>query len=160
MNRYVKRTLITLVSVPLFIFTFVTIALIIVHQAKGVEFSYENNGTDLTFCSSDGIWKAEEDMINGKSFEKVLLDFELYRLRCDKPEVHLLRTKEKKKPWKWAWWFDNYNSPKWRVPYIPKDEITVKDVKPCPSREYSSSEIKSAQEQVKTTLTRLRLNKY
>lgn len=155
MNKVAKRTLITLVSVPVFIFAFVTIALIIVHRVKGVEFSYENNGTDLTFCSSDGIWEAEEDMINGKNFEKILLDFELYRIRCSKPDVHLLRTKDRKRPWKWAWWFDNYDSPKWRVPYSQKDEIAFKDVDPCPDRDYTPAEIELVKDRVKGMLTSL-----
>lgn len=155
MNKLVKRTLITLVSVPAFIYVFVTVALIIVHRAKGIEFSYENNGTDLSFCSSDGIWKAEEDMINGKNFERVLLDFELYRIRCGKPDIHLLRTKDKKMPWKWAWWFDNYDSPKWRLPYKTKDDIELKDTNPCPSREYTQAEIELAKERVKAMLTSL-----
>jgi hypothetical protein len=112
-----------LLLVPVVIFLFVTVSLIVVHRVRGVSFSYEHNGTDLTFASSDGGWRGEEDMLSGRDFTAVLVDFELYRIRSHQPEVRLLRTKPWKKPWKWAWWFDRRKSQKWKVPYAPLDTL-------------------------------------
>jgi len=129
-----------LLYVPLIVFSYVTISLFIVHKSRGLEFSYENNGTDLTFKSSDGGWNGEEDMLYGRNFDSLLVSFELYRLHCKKEAVTLLRTKEKKNFWKWAWWFDNYSSAKWKVPYIPADSIKRQDTVSCPDGPYTPEE--------------------
>jgi len=129
-----------LLYLPLIVFSYVTISLFILHKSRGLEFSYENNGTDLTFSSSDGGWHGEEDMLNGKNFDSLLVSFELYRLHCNKDAVSLLRTKDKKNFWKWAWWFDNYSSVKWKVPYIPADSIIQKDTISCPDGDYTTDE--------------------
>lgn len=125
MHQKLRRSLISLLLVPVGIFLFVTVALAIVHRVRGVSFSYEHNGTDLTFASSDGGWHGEENMLSGRDFTAVLVDFELYRIRSHQPEVRLLRTKPWKKPWKWAWWFDRHNSPKWKVPYASPETLPL-----------------------------------
>ena len=116
-----------LLFAPVRIFIFVTVALVVVHRVRGVDFSYEHNGTDLTLASSDGGWRGEEDMLSGRDFTTVLAEFELYRARSHQPEVRLLRTKPWKKPWQWAWWFDRSNSPKWKVPYVAPDAVPRAD---------------------------------
>lgn len=118
-----KKFLLILFSIPVAVFVFVTVALMIVHKAKGIEFSYENNGTDLMFSSSDGGWAEEEDMINGKHYESILESFNEYKNNCGNRDIKLVRTKDKKKPWKWAWWFDNYRSPKWKVQFVTENEL-------------------------------------
>lgn len=139
-----RKIIIVILSIPVIIFVYATVGLFIVHKAKGIEFSYENNGTDLSFSSSDGNWTAEEDMINGKNFENILITFELYRIRCDKPDVSLIRTKGKKNFWKWAWWFDNYSSAKWKVPDSSFKKITYENLENCPERDYTTEEISLA----------------
>lgn len=77
----------------------------------------------VTFQSSDGGWSGEEDLIAGKDFRSVVTAFELYKIHCGKSDAILQRTKDKKKPWNPGWWSDNYNAPKWKVPY--HETITV-----------------------------------
>ena len=107
---------------------------------NGIEFSYEHAGTDLTFASSDGVWRGEEDMMKGRQFADVLVDFELYRLRAGQPEVKLLRTKPWKKPCQWAWWFDRRNAPKWQVRYVSPNEVPRATTKPPSIRDATPAE--------------------
>ena len=123
MPRKLSKGLVILLAVPVAVFVYVTLALVILHRVRGFEFSYEHAGTDLTFASSDGLWRGEEDMMRGRQFADVLVDFELYRIRSHQPEVQLLRTKPWKKPYQWAWWFDRRTSPKWKVPYVPPEDV-------------------------------------
>lgn len=155
----IRKFVVVLLCIPAIIFIYVTVALFIVHKAKGVEFSYENNGTDLSFSSSDGQWRAEEDMINGKDFKEILIDFELYRIRCNKQDVSLIRTKGKKGFWKWAWWFDNYSSVKWQVPYTSLKNIITDNLEVCHERDYTDEEISLANKRAKNFLQKLETNK-
>lgn len=112
-----------LLAIPVAVFVYVTAALLIIHHSRGLEFSYEHAGTDLTFASSDGGWNAEEDLMRGRGFKEILVDFELYRIRTQQPDVRLLRTKPWKKPWQWAWWFDRRSSPKWKIPFVSLEHV-------------------------------------
>lgn len=123
MKKSVRKILFTCLALPLGLFVYVTVALVIVHRVHGVDFAYEHNGTDLTFASSDGGWRGEEDMIKGRDFAGLLVEFELYKIRRERPGITLLRTKPWKRPYKWAWWFDRRSSLKWRVPYVPPAEV-------------------------------------
>lgn len=61
--------------------------------------------------------------MRGREFPALLEEFELYRLRTGQSDLRLLRTKPWKRPWKWAWWFDRSGSPKWKVPYVPAEQV-------------------------------------
>ncbi len=135
-----RKVVLILVAVPVAIFIYVTVALLILHRVRGFEFSYEHAGTDLTFASSDGGWRGEEDMMKGRQFADVLVDFELYRLRAGRPDVKLLRTKPWKRPYKWAWWFDRSSAPKWRVPYVPPAEVPRATTQPPSLRDATPAE--------------------
>lgn len=125
-----KRVLLITGGLALAIFAYVTIGLLIVHHRSGAEFSYRNAGTDLTFTSSDGGWSGAEDLLRGKHFEQVVLAHELYKLNCQRYDSKLLRTKPRKRPWNWAYWFDDYEESKWRVPFAEPGAITTA---PCES---------------------------
>lgn len=118
-----KKLIIILAAIPLAIFSFVSVGLYFVHNHRGLEFSYENNGTDMSFSSSDGIWRTQEDMLNGYNFQIILTEFRAFQVRCQRPNIKLWRTKAKKYPYKWAWWFDVYASPKWALPYVAISEL-------------------------------------
>lgn len=137
-----KKILIAVLSIPFLIFTYATVTLYIAQKANGTEFSYQNGGTDLTFQSSDGTWFAEEDLIRGKDFENVVVSFELYKIRCKKPELTLLRTKPRKRAWQWAWWFDDYAAAKWKVPYA--EMVAPRDVRPDNCRPDDATEAERA----------------
>ena len=125
MPRNLRCALKILLFASVALFLFVTVSLVIVHRVRSVPFSYEHNGTDLTFASSDGGWRGEENMLSGREFSTVLFEFELYRIRSRQPALRLLRTKPWKKPWQWAWLFDRSRSPKWKVPYTPLEALPV-----------------------------------
>lgn len=142
-HRWKRRLLIAAASVPVLIFAYVTVGLWIVHRVNHTKFSYHNAGTDLTFESSDRIWIGDEDLLRGRHFEQVLFDFELFRIRCQKPQASLLRTKPRKRPWNWAYWFDDYQELKWRVPYsIP---VARRTQPACAKGKATSSQMSQAQ---------------
>ena len=150
-----KKLMLILALIPVLIFIFVTIALAIIHINNGVPFSYQNNGTDLTFQSSDGRWLDEENMLQGKDFKSVLISFELYKIKCEKPGITLWRTKKEKRPWNWAWWFDDYNSAKWKVPYKSNLPNAVVENEPCFSSEPTSFEVDLAKQKAEFYITEL-----
>lgn len=156
MHSKLRRCLLRTLLVPLGIFLFVTVSLLIVHRVRGVDFSYEHNGTDLTFASSDGGWRGEEDMLGGRDFNRVLVDFELYRLQSEQPELRLLRTKPWKKPWQWAWWFDRRTSPKWKVPYVPVERLPAfRSIRPPPLPVPDAPELSRARREAEVFLKAL-----
>jgi hypothetical protein len=72
---------------------------------------------DVAFESSDGEWADNEVLMKGRDFEVILSSFEAYRLKCNRPEVSLIRTTE-------PGWFTDTGSPKWNVPYrLPSPDI-------------------------------------
>lgn len=156
MHLRLRPALRLLLVLPVAIFAYVTVSLAIVHRVRGVPFSYEHNGTDLTFASSDGRWRGEEDMLSGRDFKAVLEEFELYRLRAARPDVRLLRTKPWKRPWKWAWWFDRRNSPKWKVPYAPPETLPTAGTVAPPSIDRTEAEFAQAQRAAEAYLETLR----
>jgi hypothetical protein len=143
-RRARKLIAITLVTLPALIFVYVTVGLFVVHRKNGVPFSYRNAGTDLIFASSSGRWTAEEDLLRGKHFEDIVVAHELYKVQCDHPAAILVRVKPKKKPWNWAFWFDDYDDLKWRVPYVPTE--TTKDRESCASRLPSEAEVLNSEQ--------------
>lgn len=145
-----------LLGIPVALFTYVTVMLIILHQVRGIDFSYQHAGTDLTFASSDGGWRGEEDMLYGHQFEDVLVDFELYRLRSGLMQVHLVRTKPWKEPYKWAWWFDRRRAAKWKVPYRPPDSIPTHGARLEPAPKPSPEQVAAARRAAEAYLLTLR----
>jgi len=118
-----KKLIWIVAALPVAIFVYATLTLYIFHKINGLEFSYENGGTDLTFISSDSGWSSQEDLMHGKNYAVILKDFKSYKFHQKDSSIVLYRTKQKKKPWNWAWWFDNYDSPKWKVPFITPEEL-------------------------------------
>lgn len=159
MSFHPRKVILTLLAVPAAIFIYVTVALVILHQVRGINFSYEHAGTDLTFASSDGVWWGEEDMMRGRQFADVLVDFELYRLRAGQPGVQLLRTKPWKQPYKWAWWYDRRSAPKWKVPYVPPEQLPRPTTKPPAVRDATPAERAQARRAAEAHLQNLRANR-
>lgn len=143
-NRRRKKLMYIVALLPILAVVYTIVGLVIVHRVNSVPFSFENNGTDLTFQSSDGLWFGEENMLRGKDFKAVVVDFELYKIQCNKPHSTLRRTKDKKRPWNEAWWFDNYRSPKWNVPYSPGKIYIHATLDRCSSQKPTAKEIASA----------------
>jgi hypothetical protein len=99
-------------------FIVITLLLYLISVNNNIPFSYENGGTDVAFQSSDGGWSGQESMMTGRNFFVMVKSFELYKLKCNKPRVTLQRISAAQDFWKWAWLFDDYDSPKWQVPFV------------------------------------------
>jgi hypothetical protein len=152
-RRHRNWLIAVLVLLPALAFVYATVGLWVVHTQNGVAFSYRNGGTDLTFASSDGRWVAEENLLRGKRFEHVVIAHELYKLQCKRPASLLIRTKPRKRPWNWAFWFDNYDDLKWRVPYGRKSDGN--GANDCSRRAATASESGRAEDAARRYLARL-----
>lgn len=87
-----------------------------VATAIGLALGYLRFGApDAAFQSSDGQWADSELQLKGRSFKRVVLQFELYKVRCGAPDAELLRVTQEE-------WFNVFAWPsyvtdkKWRVP--------------------------------------------
>lgn len=138
---------------PLAIFIYVTGGLLIVHRQNDVTFSYRNAGTDLVFASSGGHWRAEEDLLRGRHFEQIVVAHELYKIQCGRSGAILIRTKPRKRPWNWAFWFDNYDEVKWRVPYM--STAGGEERESCAMRPSAAAEITAAEQAARQYLASL-----
>jgi hypothetical protein len=49
----------------------------------------------VEFESSDGKWGDHESLLKGRDFEEIVYYFEKYKLRCNAPEVTMVRTTPK-----------------------------------------------------------------
>jgi len=76
------------------------------------------SGTNVSFQSSDGEWADTEILFKGRDFGSIRRSFETYRVNCS-PNSVLQRTTLKPEWHTLDHWFNDYSSPKWRVPYFP-----------------------------------------
>ncbi len=115
------------------------------------------SGTDVRFQSSDGEWADSEILFKGRSFEMVLVRFELYRARCA-PTAVLERATPEPSWWSFEHWFNNYGQPKWRVPYaspLPKTGsgyFPPVSAKHCANTGASAEEERAARERARRIL--------
>src|SRR5262245_38485879 len=68
------------------------------------------------FESSDGKWGDHESPFKGRYFDEIVYYFEKYRLRCNVPEVTLVRTTPKN-PFNIFAWPSYLFNPKWKLEY-------------------------------------------
>ncbi len=75
---------------------------------------------DVHYRSSDANWADYEINFRERSFERVVYNFEAYKIICKAPDAILYRTTEKNWFNLFAW--GNYfHDRKWHVPYAPPD---------------------------------------
>ena len=77
---------------------------------------FQSHGTDVAYQTSDGNWADNEVLFKGRNFEGIVFGYELYKIVCNVPDVELQRITEKPNFLKVSWWFDDFESPKWKVP--------------------------------------------
>jgi hypothetical protein len=103
-------------------------------------------GTDVVYQSSDGEWSDFECNMKGRNFEFIVLVFESYKIRCQKTNAILQRITRKPRIYNLSWWFDDFNDPKWKVPYTEHRFLPIQGEKNnCYNRDLTSDEIKTAQ---------------
>jgi hypothetical protein len=118
---------------------------------------FNSKGTEVSFQSSDGEWADSEILFKGRTFNDLLVNFELYKLRCA-PNVSLQRTTRQPEWYEPIWWFNDYTSPKWHVPFaeaLPKTKsgyyppVTMKH---CANRPSTFQEFNVAEERARQYL--------
>ena len=75
-------------------------------------------GTSVAFQSSDGRWAEAENSLKGPIFNKIVNDFELYKITCNAPNVTLQRLTVQPRRWSGEDLCNNYSDPKWYVPLV------------------------------------------
>ncbi len=76
---------------------------------------FESQGTDVAYQTSDGKWADNEVLFKGRNFDGIVFSYELYKIVCDTPNVKLERITDKPNIFTVSWWFDDFDSPKWKV---------------------------------------------
>ena len=77
---------------------------------------FESKGTDVAYQTSDGTWADNEVLFKGRNFEGIVFGYELYKIVCNAPDIELQRITKKPNFLTVSWWFDDFDSPKWKVP--------------------------------------------
>ena len=81
--------------------------------------------TEVVYQSSEGGWKARDDNLKGSKFDSVIVLFEYYKLKCNKPDTIIQRITKKPKMYSLEDIVNDYNHPKWRIPYAkPHEHLT------------------------------------
>ncbi len=80
-----------------------------------VIYMFESQGTDVAYQTSDGKWADNEVLFKGRNFDGIVFSYELYKIVCDVPNVKLERITDKPNIFTVSWWFDDFDSPKWKV---------------------------------------------
>jgi hypothetical protein len=112
------------------------------------------NGTDVALQSSDGEWADSEVLLKGRNYEAVLVLFEVYRAKCA-PAAVLQRTSGKPGWLSLDHWFNDYGSPKWRVPYaapMRKGYYRPPASTHCANQGASAQELSAARERARRIL--------
>jgi hypothetical protein len=78
-------------------------------------YMFESQGTDVAYQTSDGKWADNEVLFKGRNFDGIVFSYELYKIVCDAPNVKLERITKKPNILTVSWWFDDFDSPKWKV---------------------------------------------
>ena len=88
--------------------------------------------TQVKFQSSDGAWRSEgEDFFKlTRDFEDVIYSFELYKIRCHKPEAFLQRITERPSKGSAEDRANNYKELKWGLPYAEPPSVEIDCFKP------------------------------
>lgn len=120
-------------------------------------------GTNVAFQSSDGEWALREVLIKGLAFEHILVSFDAYKIQCNAQNAKFQRITKKPSWSSPTHYFNNYQEPKWFVPYAEAHENTKNGWYPpasldhCSKRGYSDSIWNEAKIRAKTYVSKLSL---
>ena len=79
--------------------------------------SMVSKGTNVAFQSSDGQWSSREVLMKGHMFEHIVIGFEAYKIECGAQNATLQRITKKPTWYSPRHYYNNYQDPKWLVPY-------------------------------------------
>ena len=81
-----------------------------------------SKGTNVAFESSDGEWASREVLMKGLLFENIVVSFEAYKIECAIQNATLQRITPKPPWYSPRHYYNNYQDPKWLVPYAEAHE--------------------------------------
>tara|TARA_B100000768_G_C11211800_1_gene346360 strand:- start:668 stop:1126 length:459 start_codon:yes stop_codon:yes gene_type:complete len=123
---------------------------------------FDSQGTDVAYQTSDGFWADNEVLFKGRNFAGIVFGYELYKIVCETSDVELQRITDKPSIFKASWWFDDFNSPKWKVPLVErhpnlngKNYYRPKDTQHCSNRAVSQAELDLARERAERYINAL-----
>jgi hypothetical protein len=152
MGSYLKKPILYTIAIPGLLIIFVVLA---------NYHSMVSKGTNVAFQSSDGKWASREVLMKGHTFEHIVFLFELYRIECNAQDSMLQRITPKPPCYSPRHYYNNYQEPKWLVPYVKADERTESGRQPPSSSDHcgnggNSNEIwEKARKRAKSYISKL-----
>lgn len=108
----------------LILYTIITAGLFCIIGAFLLYMPIIAKGTNVAFQSSDGEWAGHEVLMKGLKFESILIDFEAYKIKCNAQNAMLQRITKKPSWYSPSHYYNDYQNPKWSVPYAEAYEQT------------------------------------
>jgi len=108
----------------LILYTITIAGLFIIFAVLANYMSMVSKGTNVAFQSSDGEWARREVLMKGLVFEHIVVTFEAYKIKCNAQNATLQRITPKPSWYSARHYYNNYQDPKWLVPYAEAYEHT------------------------------------
>jgi hypothetical protein len=99
------------------LYTITIAGLLIIFVVFANYMSMVSKGTTVAFQSSDGQWASREVLMKGLIFENIVVSFEAYKIECGAQNATLQRITKKPSWYSARHYYNNYQAPKWLVPY-------------------------------------------
>ena len=115
MGSYFKKLFLYAITIPGLLIIFVVLA---------NYHSIISKGTNVAYQSSDGKWTNREVLMKGHEFEQIVFLFEVYKIECEAPNTTLQRITPKPPWYSPRHYYNNYQDPKWLVPYMDANQVT------------------------------------
>mgnify|MGYP001821261555 FL=1 len=108
MGSYLKKPILFTISIPVLFIIFAVLA---------NYHSMVSKGTNVAFQSSNGEWAIKEVLMKGFEFERIVFLFEAYKIECGAQNATLQRITPLPPWYSPRHYYNNYQDPKWLVPY-------------------------------------------
>jgi hypothetical protein len=121
MGSYLKKSILYAITIPGLLIIFVVLA---------NYHSMVSKGTNVAYQSSDSKWANREVLMKGHEFEQIVFLFEVYKIECEAPNATLQRITPNPPWYSLRHYYNNYQDPKWLVPYIDANEVSISGRQP------------------------------
>jgi hypothetical protein len=108
MGSCLKKPILYAITIP---------GLLIIYVVLANYHSMVSKGTNVAFQSSDGKWADREVLMKGHEFEHIVVLFEAYKIECETQNAILQRITPTPPWYSPRHYYNNYQEPKWLVPY-------------------------------------------
>ncbi|MDH3798938.1 MAG: hypothetical protein OET21_08000 [Desulfobacterales bacterium] len=99
------------------LYTITIAGLLIIFVVFANYMSMVSKGTNVAFQSSGGQWSSREVLMKGHLFEHIVVSFEACKIECGAQNETLQRITKKPSWYSPRHYYNNYQDPKWLVPY-------------------------------------------